>query len=147
MNLLAKHTECGICLFIVIIVLNDMTSISDKIFHITPVARCHWRTITFIVACWFPFQIKFIYFFRIFCLDQLGQEFKLFTKFKDWFLKDSHLTWRPFLKYIGRSNRIYQDVQVSFFVKVIHRVKIEFDWFLLLFRVSFIHVGLRCNYL
>lgn len=41
MNLLAKHKELGICLFMVVIVLNDMTSISDKIFHITPVARCH----------------------------------------------------------------------------------------------------------
>ena len=137
----------GICLFMVVIVLNDMTSLSNKILHIAPVTRRDKSTVTFIVARWFPLQIKFVYFLRILCLYQLCQELKLLAKFEDRLLKDSYFTWRPFLKYKGRSHRIYQDVQVSFFVEVIHSVKIEFDWLLLLFRISFVHFSLRCNHL
>lgn len=40
----------GICLFMVVIVLNDMTSLSNKIFHIAPVTRRDKSTVTFIVA-------------------------------------------------------------------------------------------------
>lgn len=100
----------GICLFIVVIGLNDMTSLSNKIFHIAPVTRRDKSTVTFIVACRFPLQIKFVYFLRILCLYQLSQELKLLAKFEDRFLEDSHFTWRPFLKHKRWSHRIYQDV-------------------------------------
>ena len=54
---------------------------------------------TFVMAGWFPLQIKLVDFLSVFSFYHLSYELELFAEFQNRFLENSNLPRRPPLKY------------------------------------------------
>lgn len=86
-----------------------------------------------------PLQIKLINLFSVFCLDELGNELKLFTKFKYGLLKNGDFAGWPIFEHIIIAERTNQNVEIFFLVYRIYGIEVNFDRLFPFVIILFVH--------